>query len=43
MPVEQLDLVQKYIGSEGKSPKVNKAWGNGMAKKPKSKVRKIYK
>ena len=27
VPVEQLDLVQKYIGSEGKAPKVNKLGG----------------
>ena len=32
VPVEQLDLVQKYIGSEGKSPKVNKLGGTEWAK-----------
>ena len=39
VPVEQLDLVQKYIGSEGKSPKVNKLGGMEW-QKAKSKVRK---
>ena len=39
VPVDQLDLVQKYIGSEGKSPKVNKLGGNEW-QKAKSKVRK---
>ncbi|KGM97141.1 transcription-repair coupling factor [Clostridium novyi A str. 4552] len=39
VPVEQLDLVQKYIGSEGKSPKVNKLGGNEWTK-AKKKVRK---
>lgn len=39
VPVEQLDLVQKYIGTEGKQPKVNKLGGNEWAK-AKSKVRK---
>ena len=32
MPVEQLDLVQKYIGSEGKTPKINKLGGSEWAK-----------
>ncbi len=32
VPVEQLDLVQKYIGGEGKTPKVNKLGGNEWAK-----------
>lgn len=27
VPVEQMDIVQKYIGSEGKAPKVNKLSG----------------
>ncbi|WP_408868980.1 transcription-repair coupling factor [Brochothrix campestris] len=27
IPVEQLELVQKYVGSEGKTPKVNKLGG----------------
>ncbi|MBU5592103.1 transcription-repair coupling factor [Clostridium sp. MSJ-4] len=39
VPVEQLDMVQKYIGSEGKSPKVNKLGGSEWAK-AKSKVKK---
>ena len=39
VPVDQLDLVQKYIGSEGKSPKVNKLGGNEWIK-AKAKVRK---
>lgn len=38
VPVEQLDLVQKYIGTEGKSPKVNKLGGNEW-QKAKNKVR----
>ena len=39
VPVEQLDLVQKYIGSEGKAPKVNKLGGSEWAK-AKAKVKK---
>ena len=39
VPVEQLDMVQKYIGSEGKAPKVNKLGGSEWAK-AKSKVKK---
>lgn len=39
VPVDQLDLVQKYIGSEGKSPKVNKL-GSSEWNKAKAKVRK---
>ncbi|URZ08305.1 transcription-repair coupling factor [Clostridium felsineum] len=39
VPVEQLDLVQKYIGSEGKTPKVNKL-GSSEWVKAKNKVRK---
>lgn len=39
VPVEQLDLVQKYVGSEGKAPKVNKLGGNEWIK-AKNKVRK---
>lgn len=39
VPVEQLDLVQKYIGSEGKTPKVNKLGGTEWIK-TKSKVKK---
>lgn len=32
VPIEQLDLVQKYIGIDGKSPKVNKLGGSEWAK-----------
>lgn len=39
VPVEQLDLVQKYIGTEGKEPKVNKLGGSEWIK-TKNKVRK---
>ncbi|MGL4452131.1 MAG: transcription-repair coupling factor [Sarcina sp.] len=39
VPVEQLDLVQKYVGSEGKSPKVNKL-GSVDWQKAKAKARK---
>ena len=39
VPVEQLDMVQKYIGSEGKSPRINKLGGSEWAK-AKAKVRK---
>ncbi|MDT8715740.1 transcription-repair coupling factor [Clostridium sp. 19966] len=39
VPVEQMDFVQKYIGSEGKSPKVNKLGGSEWIK-AKSKVKK---
>ncbi|MFT8312791.1 MAG: transcription-repair coupling factor [Clostridium sp.] len=39
VPVEQLDLVQKYIGSDGNSPKVNKLGGNEWTK-AKNKVKK---
>ncbi|OFI06576.1 transcription-repair-coupling factor [Clostridium acetireducens DSM 10703] len=39
VPVEQLDLVQKYIGSEGKTPKINKLGSSEWAK-TKSKVKK---
>ena len=39
VPVDQLDLVQKYIGSEGTSPKVNKLGGTEW-QKAKAKVRK---
>lgn len=38
VPVEQLDLVQKYIGSEGKAPKVNKLGGTEW-NKTKNKVK----
>lgn len=37
VPVEQIDLVQKYVGSEGKEPKVYKLGGNDW-KKVKKKV-----
>lgn len=39
VPVDQLDLVQKYIGSEGKTPKVNKLGSNEWSK-AKAKVKK---
>lgn len=39
VPVDQLDLVQKYIGSEGKAPKVNKLGGSEWTK-AKAKARK---
>lgn len=39
VPVEQLDMVQKYIGTEGKSPKVNKLGSSEWAK-AKRKVKK---
>lgn len=39
VPVEQLDMVQKYIGSEGRAPKINKL-GNQEWSKTKSKARK---
>lgn len=39
VPVDQLDLVQKYIGSEGKSPKINKLGGSEWTK-AKNKVKK---
>ncbi|MBW6411142.1 transcription-repair coupling factor [Clostridium weizhouense] len=39
VPVEQLDLIQKYIGSEGKNPKVTKLGGNEW-QKAKAKVKK---
>lgn len=39
VPVEQLDLVQKYIGSEGTAPRVNKLGGNEW-NKAKNKIRK---
>lgn len=39
VPVEQLDMVQKYIGSEGKTPKVNKL-GSAEWSKIKRKVKK---
>ncbi|ERI93114.1 transcription-repair coupling factor [Clostridiales bacterium oral taxon 876 str. F0540] len=39
VPVDQLDLVQKYIGQEGKTPKVSKLGGTEWAK-AKSKVKR---
>ncbi|NEU05683.1 transcription-repair coupling factor [Clostridium senegalense] len=39
VPAEQLDLVQKYIGSEGSPPKVNKLGGSEWIK-AKTKVKK---
>ncbi|NMM62159.1 transcription-repair coupling factor [Clostridium sp. P21] len=39
VPVEQLDMVQKYIGTEGKSPKINKLGSTEWAK-AKRKVKK---
>ena len=39
VPVDQLDLIQKYVGSEGKNPKVNKL-GSAEWQKAKAKVRK---
>lgn len=39
VPVEQLDMVQKYIGTEGKTPKINKL-GSGEWAKAKRKVKK---
>jgi transcription-repair coupling factor (superfamily II helicase) len=32
IPVEQLDMIQKYVGSEGKEPKVSKLGGSEWAK-----------
>lgn len=39
VPVEQLDLIQKYIGSEGNAPRVNKLGGSEWIK-AKNKVKK---
>ncbi len=39
VPVDQLDLIQKYIGNEGKAPKVNKL-GSAEWQKAKAKARK---
>ena len=30
VPVEQINLVQKYVGSEGKEPKIYKLGGYGL-------------
>lgn len=32
VPINQLDLIQKYIGSEGKKPKINRLGGNEWSK-----------
>ncbi|MCX7922230.1 MAG: transcription-repair coupling factor [Clostridia bacterium] len=42
IPTNQLDLIQKYIGSEGKAPKLNKLGGSEWAK-AKSKVKESLK
>lgn len=42
IPVNQLDLIQKYIGSEGKQPKINKLGGTDWAK-TKNRVRESLK
>jgi len=39
VPVEQLDMVQKYIGSEGKNPKINKL-GSAEWSKAKGKAKR---
>ncbi len=39
VPVEQMDVVQKYIGSEGKSPKINKL-GSDEWRRTKQRARK---
>ena len=39
VPVDQLDMVQKYIGGEGKTTKINKLGGNEWSK-AKAKVKK---
>src|SRR5699024_2446999 len=39
IPVEQIDLIQKYIGSEEKEPKINKLGGNDW-KRVKRRVQK---
>ncbi len=39
VPVDQLDLIQKYVGSEGKAPKINKLGGSEW-QKAKAKARK---
>lgn len=41
VPVEQLDLVQRYIGTEGKSPKINKLGGTEWAKAKRKAKRSI--
>ena len=42
IPVTQLDLIQKYIGSEGKAPKLNKLGGSEW-QKTKAKVKESLK
>jgi len=39
VPINQMDIVQKYIGAEGKGPKINKLGGNEWSK-AKSRVRR---
>jgi len=39
VPVDQLDLIQKYVGSEGKAPKINKLGGSEW-QKAKTKAKK---
>lgn len=41
VPVEQLDMVQKYIGTEGKTPKVNKLGTSEWAKAKKKAKKSI--
>ena len=31
LPTDQLDMVQKYIGGEGRGPETFEAWRRGMA------------
>ena len=42
LPVDQLDLIQKYVGSEGQAPKLNNLGGGGW-NKTKAKVREALK
>ncbi|KAA8672969.1 transcription-repair coupling factor [Clostridium sp. HV4-5-A1G] len=41
VPVEQLDMVQKYIGAEGKTPKINKLGSSEWAKAKKKAKKSI--
>lgn len=41
VPVEQLDMVQKYIGNEGNSPKINKLGGSEWTKAKKKAKKSI--
>ena len=36
VPIEQIDLMQKYVGSEEKEPKMNKLGGSGMERRPRA-------